>query len=183
MFVLAAESVVRSTIDGFVSGVVDTLPALLSAIVFLPIAYVAIRLVTAVLRLSFERVYPSQERLIVDLYVTVATVFLWFGAILALFKILGLGDIAASLGTATGFIALGISYALSDMIEDTVAGVYLLRDEDFEVGDRVVVGTTEGDVTAIGLRKSRLREDSGDTVIVRNRDVEDRWTKRTPESA
>lgn len=35
-----------------------------------------------------------------------------------------MGEIAASLGTAAGFISLGGSYALSNMIADTVAGVY-----------------------------------------------------------
>ena len=61
---------------------------------------------------------------------------------------------AASLGTATGFIALGVAYALSDMIEDTVAGVYLLRDPDFAVGDTVAVGSKERGLMA-GRRARR----------------------------
>jgi small-conductance mechanosensitive channel len=64
------------------------------------------------------------------------------------------------------------------MIDDTVAGVYLLRDPDFEIGDRVAVKGTEGTITAIELRKSRFRLDDGDTAIVANRDVEAGWTKR-----
>lgn len=64
------------------------------------------------------------------------------------------------------------------MIEDTVSGVYLLRDPDFEEGDVVDVGADEGEVVAIGLRKSRLVLDSGDTVVVRNRDIDAGWTKR-----
>ncbi|MEF8776243.1 MAG: mechanosensitive ion channel domain-containing protein [Haloarculaceae archaeon] len=173
--------VVRSTVDGFVTGLVDALPALLAAAIFIPLAYVGIKLLTGVLRFSLERVYPSQHQLVVDLYVAVLRVVLWFGALLALFKIVGFGDIAASLGTASGFLALGIAYALSDMIEDTVSGVYLLRDPDFEVGDRVEVGDSEGEVVAIGLRKSRLVTASGDTLVIRNRDVEGGWTKLASE--
>ena len=79
-------------------------------------------------------------------------------------SILGPGEIAASLGTATGFITLGVAYALSEMIdtggytvveifatpgvakfsvsyshryEDTVAGVYLHRDPDSNVDYQV----------------------------------------------
>ena len=37
-------------------------------------------------------------------------------------------------------VTLGVSYALSSMIEDAVAGVYLLRDPDFMPGDRIDVG-------------------------------------------
>jgi small-conductance mechanosensitive channel len=117
----------------------------------------------------------------VQLGVVIIGIFLWFGAALTVLKIVGFGEIAASLGTAVGFIALGISYALSEMIEDTVAGVYLLRDPDFEVGDRIVVGETEGAVATIELRKSRFRLDNGDIVVLANRDVESEWTKRADE--
>jgi len=104
-------------------------------------------------------------------------VFLWFGVALTLLKIVGMGDIAASLGTAAGFVALGISFALSNMIADTVAGVYLLRDPDFEIGDRVTVDSVTGTVVGIELRKCRIELDSGDTVVLANKDVEKKWTK------
>jgi small-conductance mechanosensitive channel len=175
----SATDVLSKTLEGFVSGIVEALPSFLTAAVFLPVAYVSIKLVVRVLRVALGRVYPDEQQLVVDLYAMVVKVFLWFGATLALFKILGLGDVAASLGTASGFLALGVAYALSDMIEDTVAGVYLLRDPDFEVGDEVAVGSKEGEVVAIGLRKSRLVEADGDMLVVRNRDIESGGTKRT----
>jgi small-conductance mechanosensitive channel len=93
-----------------------------------------------------------------------------------LLKVVGLGDIAASLGTATGFVALGVSYALSNMIADAVAGVYLLRDPDFNPGDKVTTESTTGVVRDIGLRKSRIEIDSGDVVVLANREVEKKWT-------
>ena len=88
-----------------------------------------------------------------------------------------MGEIAASLGTAAGFAALGVSYALSNMLADTVAGVYLLRDPDFNPGDEVKSDPVTGIVTAIELRKTRLRNAEGETVVVVNRDVEKKWTK------
>ena len=83
---------------------------------------------------------------------------------------------AASLGTATGFLALGVAYALSNMIADAVAGIYLLRDPDLAPGDRVEVDDTVGEVRAIELRKTRLRVD-GDAVDRGNADIEKRWRK------
>lgn len=47
---------------------------------------------------------------------------MWFSTILLTLSILGFGEIAASLGTATGFVALGVSFALKDVLSDTVAG-------------------------------------------------------------
>jgi small-conductance mechanosensitive channel len=169
---------VTQTVTELADGIQTAIPRLLSGLIFITLAYLLIRLVLSVLRGSLERVYSERQSLVADLFVTVAGIFLWFGAGLAFLKIVGLGDLAASLGTAVGFIALGISYALSEMIEDTVAGVYLLKDPDFEVGDRVSVGSVEGTVAAIELRKSRFTLENGDTTVLANRDVESKWTKR-----
>ena len=161
----------------FMVGILDAVPKVMAGIVFFLLAYVAIRLILTAVRSAAERVY-AKEPLIANLVVLVAGVFLWFGAALTLLDIVGLGDIAASLGTAAGFTALGVSYALSSMLADTVAGVYLLRDPDFNPGDTVTADTVTGTVRAIDLRKSRIDLENGDTVVIANRDVEKKWTKR-----
>lgn len=170
--------VVELTLLELIRGLEAAVPRAVSGLVFAAVAYVAIKLILAVLRRLLDRMYEERQALVVQLLVTVAGIFLWFGAALGFLKVVGMGGVAASLGTATGFIALGISYALSEMIEDTVAGVYLLRDPDFEIGDRVEVDGVEGRIAAIELRKSRLRLEDGDTTVIANRDVESRWTKR-----
>jgi small-conductance mechanosensitive channel len=166
-----------AVLDEFLRGIVAALPRLFSGILFFALAYLIITGIRVGLRSSLSRVYPSDQRLVVDFIVLVVSVFLWFGAGLALLKIVGLGEIAASLGTAAGFIALGVSYALSNMIADTVAGLYLLRDPDFNAGDTVIADSTTGTVIDIGLRKSRLQLENGDRLILANRDIDEKWTK------
>lgn len=184
--VAVAQYLVRTvarTITEFAEGVQTAAPRLLSGIVFLTVAYAFIRLLTGVLRRTLESVYPADQGLVADLGVTIASIFLWFGVALTLLKIFGMGEIAASLGTAAGFVALGVSYALSNMLADTVAGVYLLRDPDFNPGDEVKADPVTGTVTAIELRKTRFRNSEGETVVVANRDVEKKWTKLLPDDA
>lgn len=166
---------VETTLESFRADVVAALPRLIAGLVFVTLAYLVIRIVTRLLRSLLERVYPTDEQLIVEFFVLVAAVFMWFGAGLVLLNVVGLGAVAPSLGTAAGFIGLGVSYALSNMIEDTVAGVYLLHDPDFNEGDSVRTASLTGTVTDIGLRKSRFRTDEGIEVVT-NRTVEARWT-------
>lgn len=163
-------------IERFVADVLAAIPSLLTAALFLVLAYLAIRIVLAVVRAVLERVYPESQRLVVDLLVAVVGVFLWFGAALALLDILGMGEVAAGLGTATGFVGLGVTFALKDMIADTVAGVYLLRDPDFEEGDLVETASVTGRVVEIDLRKTRLRTDRGELAVLPNSEVERKWT-------
>jgi len=170
------------TLASVQGGLYEALPRFVMGALFLGLAYVGIRLALRLVRRALGALYPEEQQLVVDLGVTVAGVFLWFAAALALLKIIGMGDVAASLGTATGFVALGVSYALSNMLADTVAGVYLLRDPDFTPGDRVTVDGITGEVLAIGLRKSRFELDTGDVVVIANGTVEKRWTREVADA-
>lgn len=174
-------TIVEETLAQFADNVMSVLPTLLTGLVFLAVSYVAIKVIMFVVNRVLRRTFRN-EPVYVQLTSTIVAVFLWFGVLLSVLTALGLGAIAASLGTASGFLALGVSYALSDMIKDAVAGVYLLRDPDFEVGDRVVATDTEGIVEQIELRKTRFSV-GDDTVVRANAEVEKKWTHKPDESA
>lgn len=176
-----ALDIVRSTLSTFLDQLANSLPDLFAGLVFLVVAYLVIRVIRTIIRASLSRAYPTDQQLIVDFVVIVASVLMWFAAALVFLDVVGMGAIAASLGTSTGFVALGVAYALSEMIEDTVAGIYLLKDPDFNPGDTVTAASITGTVTAIGLRKSRFEQPDGDIVVVANRDVESKWTKEAGE--
>jgi len=161
----------------FLDGLVATLPTLFTGALFLVGAFILITAIRHVLRRVLDRLYPSDELLVAQFFLLVATVGMWFAAALALLSVLGLESIAASMGTAAGFLALGVSYALSDMIADAVAGIYLLRDPDFNRGDTVTTANETGTVLSIGLRKSRLELEDGDVVVLANGAVESRWRR------
>lgn len=179
MSVTTMTDALQTTVETFRNDVLAALPRVLSGILFLVLAYLFISVARYGLRSILDGMYPAEEKLIADFVLLVVTIFLWFAVGLVFLSTLGLEGIAASLGTAVGFIALGVSYALSEMIEDTVAGIYLLQDPDFNPGDRVTAEDVTGTVTAIGLRKSRFELDSGDTAVLANHAVESDWTKHT----
>ena len=166
----------EATVNEFLAGLTAGIPRVMTGVVFLVLAALVIRAAVAVVRVVLGRVYPGQP-IYVQLGATLVGVFLWFGAILGFLSAVGLPEIAAALGTASGFLALGVSYALSGMLADAVAGIYLLRDPDFNPGDTVVAGDVEGVVKSIELRKTRFRHGE-DTVVRANADVEKKWTKK-----
>jgi small-conductance mechanosensitive channel len=168
--------IVQSALDTFVDDLTAALPKVLAGVVFLVLAYVIIRAIMLVVKAVVRRTFQGEE-LYQQFVVTVVKVFLWFGVALSFLSVVGLDDIAASLGTATGFLALGVSYALSGMIADAVAGIYLLRDPDFMPGDTIESGGTEGTIKSIELRKTRISVGE-DTVVRGNAEIEKKWTKR-----
>ncbi|MBX0294395.1 mechanosensitive ion channel domain-containing protein [Haloarcula nitratireducens] len=169
-------SVVVSALEQLLGSIRETLPNVLAGLVFLTIAAVGIKLVMLAVRAVLRRALPGEAPVYRQFIASLVLVFLWFGVGLSFLSIVGLTLVAASLGTATGFLALGVSYALSDMIADAVSGVYLLRDPDFNPGDTVTVKDTTGEVLAIELRKTRFDVD-GNVVVRANADIEQQWTK------
>jgi small-conductance mechanosensitive channel len=168
-------------VERLVEDATTAFPRVAGGVVFLVVAAVVITLALGLFRRALRRVVGDEE-LYVQFASTVLGVFLWFAAALTFLSIVGLEQIAAALGTASGFLALGVSYALSGMIADAVAGVYLLRDPDFDPGQRVKVGGTEGTVRSIELRKSRL-EVEGDVLVRGNSTIEKEWTHVTGDEA
>lgn len=56
--------------------------------------------------------------------------------------------------------------------------MYLLRDPDFNIVDAVETVAVTGTIVRIDLRKTRIREETGNLAVVSNRDVEKRWTQQ-----
>ncbi|MFC7136798.1 mechanosensitive ion channel domain-containing protein [Halobaculum litoreum] len=169
-------ALVRDALGRFLTDITTALPDILAGVVFLVIAGIGIKLVMTGLKVFLKRTVSGESPVYRQFIATIVAVFLWFGVGLSFLSIVGLDGIATSLGTAAGFLALGVSYAASNMIADAVAGVYLLRDEDFNPGDVVDIGGTVGEVKSIELRKTRLTVDD-DTVVRGNAEIEKKWTK------
>ena len=55
-----------------------------------------------------------------------------------------------------GTVAVAIGFAFKDLLASVIAGVIILADRPFQVGDRVTFGGYYGEVVQIGLRAVRL---------------------------
>lgn len=141
---------------------------------FLILAGIGIRFGTGAVRRAAS--HKFSEPVVIDLIADVGRFLMWFWTLLVTMSILGFSGIAASMGTAAGFVALGVSFALKDVISDTVAGAYLAQDPDFNSGDNVEVDGNKGVIEDVGLRKTRIRLENGDLRVINNSDAEKKWT-------
>lgn len=89
--------------------------------------------------------------------------------ILGLLVILSvLGVPLALLLTFVGVFTLALSLALQDVLRNLFAGVYLLVERPFVIGDEITVGAFAGLVEDIQLRITSLRARDGQRVLVPN---------------
>lgn len=68
----------------------------------------------------------------------------------------------------SGILGVGLGFAFKDLFAALGAGVTLLFDQPFQVGDRVTVGKYYGEILTIGLRSVKLRTLDDNVVTVPN---------------
>jgi small-conductance mechanosensitive channel len=68
---------------------------------------------------------------------------------------------AASLIFPAGFLAAALGLGGQNLVRDIVAGLFIIFENQFAVGDVVSINGTLGTVEEVGLRVTRLRDDSG----------------------
>jgi small-conductance mechanosensitive channel len=91
-----------------------------------------------------------------------------YTAVLAIFSFVILSLWNIQIGLPVAVVTGIITFALQDLIKNLVAGVYLLGERPFEIGDLVTVSPHTGEVKDISMRATTLRLVTGEEMIVPN---------------
>ncbi len=95
---------------------------------------------------------------------------IWMVSVVVALTWIGI-NLPALLASA-GLIGVGIGLATQDSMKDLVAGVNILIDDRFGVGDVIRVGEHEGTVEKLNLRITQIRDLSGRVITFPNRAIE-----------
>lgn len=98
----------------------------------------------------------------------VSGVIIALGAVLAL-SILGM-SLSAALATI-GLASVGIGFALQDILSNLFAGIILLLQHPFTIGDQVRLGDLEGVVENIRVRDTQILTYGGERIFIPNKTV------------
>jgi small-conductance mechanosensitive channel len=147
---LAQEDAAKSAAKFFevfrVSGLV---PALL----VLAVAIVLLRFISGAASRLGRRF--AEHRLLIQQISTVLRFAIYFVTFILLVRSLFRLDDKTMLAIS-GTIAVAMGFALKDLAASVLAGIMILFDRPFQVGDRVTFGNYYGEITVIGLRSVRL---------------------------
>lgn len=139
---------------------------LLAALVILVISLYLARILSSILRRALDhRKIPLG---VIQLFTQLTYwAIIVSGAILALQRFFNITAFLAGLGIA----GLTVGLALQDVMKNFVAGVILLVQRPFYVGETIGVKGFDGTITAIDLRATEMRASDGRLVILPNADV------------
>ena len=136
------------------------------AVILIVVGFLVARIVSRVIaRLSKARLEPQQ--------VILLRRFLYYG-LFALFLVAALHQLGFNLGVllgAAGVLSVAIGFASQTSASNLVAGLFLIGEKPFAIGDVIQIGGTTGEVLAIDLLSVKLRTFDNKFVRIPNESV------------
>ncbi len=117
----------------------------------------------------------KMDDVIFDLVNRFASVIIFVMAAILALDVLGVNIMPFVAGA--GVVGIAIGFAAKDTLSNVIAGVLLILDRPFEVGDRIEVwsapanSATWGDVVHIGLRATKIRTTDNIVIVIPNNEI------------
>ncbi|MBN2025712.1 MAG: mechanosensitive ion channel [Actinobacteria bacterium] len=150
----------RDLWDGFVS----RLPSIVTGLLVILVFYILARVVRYLTEKSLKKVKASEHAALI----TARLVFIGVMVVGVMVSLGVMGINAGALVASLGLVSVGIGFALKDVIENFIAGMILIFQRPFVVGDVVCFGDVEGRVEDVRVRDTVIRMYDGRQVFVPN---------------
>ena len=136
-------------------------------IVYIVIGIILLRIIKFVIdKVSKNKYVDKKKKTIISLIKNILKYLVYIFVILSILSVYGVdtSGIIASLGVA----GLVIGLALQDIIADFVAGIFILFDDQYIIGDVVEINGFKGEVIGFGLMSTKIKNAAGDVLIISN---------------
>ena len=136
-------------------------------IVYIIIGLILIRLVKYIVnKISKNKYIDKKKKTIISLIKNIIKYLIYIFVALSILSVYGIdtSGILASLGIA----GLVIGLALQDIIADFVAGIFILFDDQYIIGDVIEINGFKGEVIGFGLMSTKIKNATGDVLILSN---------------
>jgi small conductance mechanosensitive channel len=95
--------------------------------------------------------------------------------ILGIAVVLVLGELGIDLApivASAGVVGVALGFGAQNLVKDFIAGIAIILEDQYGVGDVVDLGEARGTVEAVGLRTTRLRDSHGVVWYARNGEIQ-----------
>ncbi|MEI4771022.1 mechanosensitive ion channel family protein [Psychrobacillus sp. FJAT-51614] len=93
----------------------------------------------------------------------------YFTAILAVLSTFNIN--VAGLLAGAGILGLAVGFGAQSLVKDVITGFFIVFEDQFAVGDQVMIGQSTGVVLEIGLRTTKVKSYTGELHIIPNGNI------------
>ncbi len=96
----------------------------------------------------------------------------YVAVIIIIFLILAtFGVDTTALIAGIGILSLIVGLAIQPLLQDIIAGIFIVFEKTYDIGDVVVIDNFRGTVTEIGIRTTKIKDAGGDIKVINNSDI------------
>ena len=119
--------------------------------------------------ITLSRQTEARQKTISKLLHNIMNYTIYFFLLYWVLSILGVP--VSSLLAGAGLAGVAIGLGAQGFLTDVVNGFFILLENQFEVGDSVVIGTVEGNISSVGIRTTQIRGFDGTLHFIPNRNI------------
>lgn len=138
----------------------------------LPVVYIIIGVIVynvikfLMKKISKTKYADKKKRTIIELLKNIIKYLIMIFVVLATLSVYGVDT--SSIITSIGVAGVIIGLALQDIVADFLAGVLILFDNHYAIGDVVTIDGFTGEVVNFGLMTTKIKAPSGELLILSN---------------
>jgi small-conductance mechanosensitive channel len=155
-----------SVLNSFWLPVNNFLTKVPTIILIVLLGYLIIQIVYWILNRALK--LSKIPRALVSVIASLSLIIMWVILFAEVARQLGMGSLAVTISGSLAVLAFALASGASGLAGDVIAGVFLARDSDFEIGFRIRIGEAEGIIQKIDIRKIRVVDDKGDIHVFPN---------------
>ncbi len=165
-YIFGEESIFNRAISSndFINGVYQKIPCVLRCIQIVTISWLTILIIRFVLNKLLAR--SNRSTTIVKLLNSFIKYLIMIIAFMMVLNVWGV-DTSTLLASA-GILSLVIGLGAQSLISDVIAGIFIVIEGEYQVGDIVIIDGWRGTVDEIGIRTTKVIDWQGNIKIINN---------------
>ena len=144
---------------------------------FLPIIYICLgviifniisKLLTKIIKTPMKKTKNMEKKTktVTSLIKNIIKYIIAIVVVIAILNVYGIST--TSLITGLGLVGVVVGLAFEDIVKDLIAGIVIIFDNHYEVGDYISVNGFMGEVISVGLKTTKIKSYTGEVKIISN---------------
>lgn len=154
-------------IDKTLSSLNAQVPTIIHCVIYIVVVYAVSKLIRMVFRKQMKK--SNRAKTVITLF---DGIIKYTSAIILIMLVLkACGVNTTALFASVGILTLVVGLGCQTLIADIVAGMFIIFENEYNVGEIVTIGDFRGTVVEIGIRATKLLDTAGNIKIINNSNV------------
>lgn len=146
----------------------NTYMSIITIIIYILIGYIIYVLLKKILIKSLNK-KKKREQTLKKLLISIIKVAIIIIEIIVILETLGINVTSLLAGLGIASVVLGL--ALQDIMKDILSGIFIIIEDQYDVGDLVEINNFTGNIISVGLKSTKIKNYEGKIKIISNRNI------------